>query len=92
MLTGVLSKVCFITDALQTLRDYSEKHGDELKKGGFSDNYILADICESLLATCREHCPPEASTEVVKTLFDLGYMKRGTFSMLTHPIKAHIEK
>lgn len=85
-------KAHFVTDALQTLRDYGEKHGAQLKNAGFSENYVLAEICESMLATCREHCPPEASTEVVKTLFDLGYMKRGTFSMLTHPIKAHIEK
>ncbi|KAI0229322.1 Leucine-rich PPR motif-containing protein, mitochondrial [Lamellibrachia satsuma] len=81
-----------LQDALQTLRDYGKKHGAQLKNAGFSENYVLAEICESMLATCREHCPPEASTEVVKTLFDLGYMKRGTFSMLTHPIKAHIEK
>ena len=79
------------TDALETLKQYHSRHGDSVSRD-ITDGYILSDVCGELVDACRKQAEPADVKALVSALFNYGYMKKGTYSILKQTILAYVEK
>jgi leucine-rich PPR motif-containing protein len=80
------------TDAVATLKDYAAKHGDQLHDGGFADGYQLSELGAKLIESCCKHCELPQALELVNILFDAGYVKAGTYSILDELVDGYVKK
>jgi len=85
-----LFRVCL--DAIETLKSYSSKHLNSLQESGVSDGYHLSEACLNLLRTCSEQEDPAKTHQLCETLFECGYVKKGTFAMINEVMSAYVKK
>lgn len=90
-------KVCriiyLIIDAMATIKNYASQRSDYLKNNsGFSEGFLMSDICSRVIATCCEHYDVDRSVELVSALFDGGYVKPAAFDLLSELVCGYITR
>jgi len=83
------------SDALKTITDYTALHAANLKRpgSGLEDGYMFAELCQNLVRSCGEHVKePGRAIQLTEELFNLGYIKSGTYSVLEALIDVNIQR
>src|SRR5688572_14024711 len=77
---------------METLKSYSSQHLNNLQESGVSDGYYLSDSCLNLLRACSEQEDPAKTHQLCEALFEYGYIKKGTFTLINEVMNAYIKK
>ena len=74
------------------LDEYHARHAAHMTERRYADEYRLENNCVRLLQAVQNGGNLADSKTVLVKLFDLGYVKRGTYSLLKQFINGFIEK
>ncbi|KAL5009364.1 hypothetical protein ScPMuIL_014945 [Solemya velum] len=81
-----------LQDGCESLKKYAEKHSEFMNRSKFAENYELADFCCRVVTAAAKAGTPEEVLEILKAVFDYGYVKKGAFSVLGEYVQGFIDK
>jgi len=81
-----------MTDAVDMLKEHTEKHPEGLQQSGFNDGFVLEDQCVKLMSTCSEKNDVTQSIQLANVLFDCGYIRPAAFSVLEQLVNGYLKK
>lgn len=74
------------------MRKYAKNHSEFMKRSKFPDSYELVDFSCKMVSAAAKTGTPQEGMEVLKTVFDCGYVKKGAFSVIGEYIQGYIDK
>ncbi|XP_064624156.1 leucine-rich PPR motif-containing protein, mitochondrial-like [Lineus longissimus] len=91
-LAALYAKQGNVEAAVSSLRDYHAKNQSYMKEKDMAESYVHDDHCIRLIENCQAAGQMEAPVELMKTLFECGYIKTGCYSLLQAYVKGYLDK